>query len=130
MTYGLATKQDLQDVYNIVQHAIKTIYPKYYPAEVFDFFSEHHSEDAILKDIENGEVSAQTIFLYHQKGNLLWAEYNGGDILKGSLIGKVLQNGEIDFVYEHMNQDMQIKTGNQRSFVVSRGVESHAGFDY
>lgn len=45
---------------------------------------------------------------------MLWAEYSGGDILKGSLIGTVLTNGELDFVYHHMNRDMQ-KTGKCHS---------------
>ena len=56
MIYELATTEDLQSVYDVVQHTIKTIYPKYYPLEVVDFFSELHSKDAILKDIENGDV--------------------------------------------------------------------------
>ena len=235
MRYELATIEELESVYDVVQHTIKTIYPKYYPAEVVKFFCELHSKEAILKDIEkgyvsvlkidgtivatgcfvenhitrvyvmpehqkkgygtyiiknienkiadkfdkayldaslpaavlyeklgfvttkheqyllendvvlayeimekelcksltdinydgrkfipkmnseNGEVSEQTIFTYHQQGNLLWAEYSGGDILKGSLIGTVLRNGELDFVYHHMNQDMQVKTGKCHS---------------
>lgn len=49
MIYELAKPGDLQAVYNVVQHTIKTIYPKYYPMEVVDFFCEHHSEDAIAK---------------------------------------------------------------------------------
>lgn len=57
MIYELATKENLQDVYDVVQLTIKTIYPKYYPTEVVNFFCEHHSEGAILKDIENGYVS-------------------------------------------------------------------------
>lgn len=235
MTYELAAKENLHDIYNVVQHTIKTIYPKYYPTEVVDFFCGHHSKEAILKDIENGQVSvlkvdgkiiatgcfsgnhitrvyvlpeyqkkgygtfiiksieaeiaktsdiacldaslpaallyeklgfytikhekypvengviltyeimekelhkvstdinydgrkfipkmnsengeasSQTIFTYHQNENLIWAEYNGGDILKGTLIGTVLQNGELDFVYQHINQDMMIKTGKCHS---------------
>lgn len=235
MIYELAKIDDIQAVYDVVQHTIKTIYPKYYPAEVAGFFSELHSKDAIKRDIENdyvsvlkidgniiatgcfvdnhitrvyvlpehqkmgygsfiiknievqisenydkayldaslpaatlyeklgfstmkherypvengvilayeimekelhkvstdinydgrkfvpkmnsenGEVSERTIFTYHQSGNLLWAEYSGGDILKGSLIGKVSTNGELDFVYHHMNQDMQVKTGKCHS---------------
>ena len=63
---------------------------------------------------ENGEVSEQTIFLYHQNGSLLWAEYSGGD-MKCSLIGSVSNSGELDFAYHHMNQDMQIKTGKCHS---------------
>ena len=66
-------------------------------------------------NFENGEVGEQTNFTYHQNENLLWAEYSGGDILKGSLIGTVLCNGELDFVYHHMNQNMQIKTGKCHS---------------
>ena len=30
--------EDLQIVYDVVQHTIKTIYPQYYPMEVVDFF--------------------------------------------------------------------------------------------
>ena len=235
MTYELAKIEDLQTVYDVVQHTIKTIYPKYYPIEVVDFFCGHHNMEAIAKDIENdyvsvlkinekivatgcfvdnhitrvyvlpeyqkkgygtfimktieaqigekydkayldaslpaaalyeklgfltirherypvengvilayevmekelhkisttinydgrkfvpemnsenGEVSERTIFLYHQNGSLLWAEYSGGDILKGSLIGSVSDNGELDFVYHHVNQNMQIKTGKCHS---------------
>ena len=45
----------------MVQHTIKTIYPKYYPMEVVDFFCEQHIEDAIAKDIKNGYVSVLKI---------------------------------------------------------------------
>ena len=31
MIYQSAKPEDLQAVYNVVQHIIKTIYPKYYP---------------------------------------------------------------------------------------------------
>jgi GNAT superfamily N-acetyltransferase len=61
MIYELAKPEDLQAVYNVVQHTVKTIYPKYYPKEVVGFFCEHHSEDAIAKDIKNGYVSALKI---------------------------------------------------------------------
>ena len=235
MIYELAKTEDLQTVYDVVQNTIKAIYPKYYPKEVVDFFCEHHSIDAIAKDIENGcvsvlkineeivatgcfvenhitrvyvlpeyqkkgygtyimktieaqigekydkayldaslpaaalyeklgfstikherypvengmilayevmekelhkissvinydgrkfvpkmnsengEVSEQTLFLYHQSGSLLWAEYSGGDIVKGYLISSVSDNGEMDFVYHHMNQDMKVKTGKCHS---------------
>lgn len=61
MLYELATIEDLQAVYEVVQRTIKTVYPKYYPTEVVDFFSALHSKDAILKDIENGDVSVLRI---------------------------------------------------------------------
>lgn len=61
MLYELATIEDLQAVYEVVQRTIKTVYPKYYPTEVVDFFCALHSKDAILKDIENGDVSVLRI---------------------------------------------------------------------
>lgn len=57
MIYELATTENLQEIYQVVQKTIKTIYPKYYPAEVVDFFCAHHSEAAILEDIEKGYVN-------------------------------------------------------------------------
>lgn len=56
MTYELATEQELQQIFEIVQHTIKTVYPQYYPKEVVDFFCELHSRDAIQKDMESGSV--------------------------------------------------------------------------
>lgn len=56
MTYELATIEDLQAVYDVVQNTVKAVYPKYYPAEVVDFFCDFHNKKAILKDIENGNV--------------------------------------------------------------------------
>lgn len=61
MIYELATVGDVQAVYDIVQHTIKTVYPQYYPAEVVVFFCELHSKEAIRKDIENGYVSVLKI---------------------------------------------------------------------
>ena len=60
---------------------------------------------------ENGEVDGQTVFSYHQNGNLLWAEYSGGDVIKGTLIGTVKQNGCLEFTYQHVNTGMQTRVG-------------------
>ena len=53
--------ENLQRVYDVVQHTIKTVYPKYYPMEVVDFFCELHSKAAIKRDIENGYVGVLKI---------------------------------------------------------------------
>jgi len=61
MIYELAKLEELQAVYDVVQQTIKTIYPKYYPMEVVDFFCQHHSRDAIAEEIKNGYVSVLKI---------------------------------------------------------------------
>lgn len=64
---------------------------------------------------ENGEVDEKTIFCYFQENDLFWAEYSGGDVLKGHMIGIVGENGELDFHYQHLNKDRQIRIGKCHS---------------
>jgi hypothetical protein len=66
---------------------------------------------------ENGEVSSATVFKYFEEDGLVWAEYFGGDILKGNLIGKRDDDGSLDLRYQHVNQRGEIKTGICRSQV-------------
>lgn len=235
MDYIKATCENIDRVFDIVQNTVKTIYPRYYPKEVVDFFCELHNRENIAKDIENGnvgilvesnqivgtgshdgnhitrvyvlpefqgkgygsfimkcledeilekydkvlldaslpashlyeqrgyrtvkhekwsvgndvilvyevmekellkrdtdicydgkrfcprantengEVNGETIFCYHQRGNELWAEYAGGEIRKGYLIGFVEENGELDFYYQHINTQNQIRVGKCHS---------------
>lgn len=233
MNIQLASSADLQTVHEIVMHTIQAVYPRFYPAEVVEFFLNHHSEENILTDIqkgktylvadsqkfvgtgsldenhitrvfvlpeyqgegygtylmdylegliakdypaaildasqpamgvylkrgyittenrqivadhnrvlcypvmqkllpfaeapaeefsyegrtffavensENGEVSQKTIFRYHQDNDMVWAEYSGGEISKGLLIGKV-QNGGLRFTYQHINYQGQLRMG-------------------
>ena len=58
-----------------------------------------------LNNSVNGEVCPETIFNYNQKDNIIWADYSGGSILKGSLIGKVLNDEKIVFNYQHISVD-------------------------
>lgn len=56
MEYIKAAKENIDIVLEIVQNTVRTIYPKYYPKEVVDFFCELHNTENIAKDIENGNV--------------------------------------------------------------------------
>ena len=72
-------------------------------------------DDKIFTAVENsesGEVSDQTIFCYHQKGNVIWAEYSGGSIVKGFLIGTMDEEHNLHFNYQHMNTDGNLRTGS------------------
>lgn len=56
MKYITATSDMVNAIYNILHTAIKTIYPKYYPKEVVDFFCQHHSKEHILDGISSGNM--------------------------------------------------------------------------
>lgn len=231
MEYRKATGNDTEEIFRIVQDTIRTIYPRYYPQEVVEFFCELHGRENIGKDIEsglvgalwvdngivgtgcykddhitrvyvkpeyqgrgygsyimqcleneirkkhdtayldaslpashlyekrgyqtvkhekwdvengrvlvyeimakllpntstginydgrffvprenteNGEVDGNTVFAYRQRGNVLWADYSGGDIVKGHLVGTVSESGELDFYYQHINEQKQVRVG-------------------
>lgn len=56
MNIRKATLEDQTTVQEIVHRTIQTIYPNYYPAEVVNFFLEHHCLQHINKDIALGNV--------------------------------------------------------------------------
>ncbi|CAK7015519.1 MAG: hypothetical protein DELT_02243 [Desulfovibrio sp.] len=64
---------------------------------------------------ETGEVSSATIFHYHQKEGIFWAEYAGGEIIRGSMIGLVHPDGSLEFTYQHVNKDKTIRLGKCHS---------------
>lgn len=68
----------------------------------------------IFKSVQNsetGEVSAETTFYYHQKENLVWAEYAGGEIVFGNLIAKILEDASLEMRYQHLNKKGELMTG-------------------
>lgn len=65
---------------------------------------------------DNGEVSSDTTFHYRQSGDLIHAEYAGGDIVKGHLLGKLIDDSRLEFVYHHLNKAGEIMTGKCTSY--------------
>jgi hypothetical protein len=64
-----------------------------------------------IENSENGEVNEKTIFHYHQNKEIIWAEYCGGIIRNGFLLGIARENGTIEFNYEHINIKNEMRTG-------------------
>ena len=56
MEYVTATSDMINAVYNVLHTAIETIYPKYYPNEVVDFFCRYHSKEHIWDGIATGNM--------------------------------------------------------------------------
>lgn len=64
-----------------------------------------------LENTENGEVSSDTLFHYYQEGEIISADYSGGSIVRGHLLGKMNENGNLEFAYHHINQQGQLMIG-------------------
>jgi hypothetical protein len=64
-----------------------------------------------VQNSETGEVSGETRFYYHQKGNVVWAEYQGGEIIFGNLIARVYDDDSLEMCYQHLNLKGEFMTG-------------------
>lgn len=64
-----------------------------------------------ISNTENGETSNETIFRYRQEGNILTADYSGGKIKFGHLIGLVDDAGNINIRYHQVNDKGELMTG-------------------
>lgn len=60
---------------------------------------------------DNGEVNNETVFTYYQNGNIVWADYSGGGIVKGHLIATADADGNLDMRYHHINENNELMTG-------------------
>ena len=70
-----------------------------------------HKTFASVENSATGEVSSETIFNYHQTGDLVWAEYAGGAIVFGNLVAKVVENDCLEMRYQHLNVSDELMTG-------------------
>ena len=68
-----------------------------------------------VENSESGEVSGSTLFHYHQDGDVVWANYNGGTIVRGHLLATLTANSELEMRYHHVNVSGTLKTGTCRS---------------
>ena len=64
---------------------------------------------------ENGETSNETVFQYKQVGTIVTADYSGGKIVTGHLIGLVNEKGNIAMQYHQVNDKGELMTGSCNS---------------
>ena len=75
----------------------------------------HNKKFKTVTNSASGETSGDTLFHYKQEGNILYADYAGGQIKKGHLIGTVDEEGKIRMSYHQVNLNGEIRTGECHS---------------
>lgn len=68
-----------------------------------------------LRPEGSADAAEDTLFRFHQQGKIVWAEYEGGGVLRGSLIGTVSDDGSLEYGYQHINRNHELRTGLCRS---------------
>ncbi|MEU8969607.1 hypothetical protein AB0D11_10035 [Streptomyces monashensis] len=66
---------------------------------------------APVVDQAPGQVGTRTRFLYHEKDGEIWAEYAGGDVVRGHLVG-TREGDRLDFRYVQLRTDGTTSCGH------------------
>lgn len=99
MNFYKASENNIEVVKRIVYETINTIYPKYYPMEIVDFFLSHHNDESILQDLKS-----QNIYLLEADDIVVGT----GSIQEGNHICRVFvlpafqKRGYGSFIMEHL----------------------------
>ena len=64
----------------------------------------------------DGDVGATTLFRYHEDDGVVWADYAGGAVRRGYLVG-TRRGDELDFRYVHLADDGATASGHCTSRV-------------
>ena len=86
-----------------------------------------------IQNTKNGEISTETIFNYKQEGEILTAEYRGGEIVKGHLIGLVDETGKIQMRYHQVNKKGELMTGicfSEPQFLPNGKLRLHESWEW
>jgi hypothetical protein len=65
---------------------------------------------AAVSNAATGQVGSATRFRYHQNGEVVWAEYDGGEIVRGYLVG-TREGDRLQFRYVHLGADGATASG-------------------
>ncbi|MDN3261503.1 hypothetical protein QWJ26_17070 [Streptomyces sp. CSDS2] len=66
---------------------------------------------APVSDQAPGQVGTRTRFAYHEQGGAVWAEYAGGDVVRGHLVG-TREGDRLDFRYVQLRTDGTTASGH------------------
>ncbi|NJC63708.1 hypothetical protein HC028_04175 [Planosporangium flavigriseum] len=72
---------------------------------------------ASISNTASGEVDGATRFRYRQDGETIWADYGGGAIVRGYLVGTRTLD-RLDFRYVHLNTSGETASGRCTSRMV------------
>ncbi len=76
-----------------------------------------------VENSENGVVSGKTRFHFWQQGIVFYADYFGGDVREGHIIGQFNEKGKGEMLYHCLTTDHELKAGK----AIAKFEENEAG---
>ena len=60
---------------------------------------------------DDGDLTKEVLFHYHQKNRTVWGTFEGGRIRFGTLVADVLDNNQLRMVWQYLNVDGEFVSG-------------------
>lgn len=77
---------------------------------------EYHGR--IFRGVENydsGDLNADTRFHYRQTNGAVWATFQGGGVMIGTLVARIQADGSLDMIWQYLATDYRMVSGTCRS---------------
>jgi len=74
-------------------------------------FNLNNKKFTTVANSKDGKASSATVFHYRQKGKVVTAGYQGGDIVHGKIIAKLIGEDELEMLYQCLTTDDELKAG-------------------
>ena len=68
-----------------------------------------------VENSDNGVINGKTRFHFWQEGMVFYADYFGGDVREGHIIGQFIDALEGDLLYHCLTTDKHLKAGKARA---------------
>jgi hypothetical protein len=59
----------------------------------------------------DGDLTRETLFVYHQEGNVVWGECAGGGVARGFLVGTIGGDGLLTLLWQYASHDGRLVGG-------------------
>lgn len=102
MEYIRAGEKNVFDIYNLIQKTIGEVYPKYYPKEIVDFFSNLHNIQAIAEDVKKGNVG----ILIEENNIVGTGSFVGNHITRVYVLPEFQKRGYGTFIMKTIEEDI------------------------
>ena len=70
-----------------------------------------------VENYDDGDLTAETLFHYRQKGNVVWGTYEGGRVAFGTLVAQAGGDGGLDMAWQYLATDGRFVSGRCASTV-------------
>ena len=80
-----------------------------------------------VENSDNGVVNGKTRFHFWQEGMVFYADYFGGDVREGHIIGTFDEDGAGNLLYHCLTTDKQLKAGKAKA-VFSKMEDNRLAF--